>query len=114
MTLRTERVSAVTAMLLLVGCAWVVAVQRMRGMDMGPGGDLGSFSFFAVTWTAMMAAIILPSALPAAIAFAASAPRHGGFATLRTLLFATSYLAVWSVAGLAAYAADRGIRAADL
>src|SRR5215208_4629756 len=74
----------------------------MRGMDMGPGTHLGSLSFFAGTWTVMMAAMMLPSALPAVASFA-------GRRAAAPLLFAASY-----VVGIVAFAAYRGIRAADL
>jgi predicted metal-binding membrane protein len=114
MTVRAERVSAVAAVLLLIGSAWILAVHQMRGMDMGPGSGLGSFPFFTATWTAMMAAMMLPSALPAAIASNEAASGRGGPAALRTLLFSACYVAVWAVAGAAAYTAYRGIRAADL
>ena len=46
--------------------AWVVTVDRMRGMDAGPGTDLGGLGWFLGVWVAMMAAMMLPSAVPAA------------------------------------------------
>jgi predicted metal-binding membrane protein len=36
----------------------------MKGMEVGPGTNLGSFSFFIGTWTLTMTAMMLPSALP--------------------------------------------------
>jgi predicted metal-binding membrane protein len=101
MRLRTENTTKMAALLLLVVAAWAVSVRRMTGMEMGAG--LGSLSFFAVTWTAMMAAMMLPSALPAALELDGLAP----------LGFAASYVAVWGLIGVAAFAADRGIRVAD-
>jgi hypothetical protein len=41
---------------------------QMSGMDMGGSTDLGSFALFVGTWVAMMAAMILPGAVPAALA----------------------------------------------
>jgi len=101
------RANVIVATLVLAAAAWAATVVRMRGMDMGPGTDLGSLSFFAVTWTVMMAAMMLPSALPAVASFSdrRAAP---------SLVFAASYVAVWAVVGIAAFAAYRGIRAADL
>jgi predicted metal-binding membrane protein len=84
----------------IVGAAWVISIWRMTGMEMGSG--LGSLSFFVVTWTAMMAAMMLPSALPVALGLDGVAP----------LTFAVSYVAVWGLAGVAAFAAYRGIHAA--
>ena len=97
---RTARTTILAALLVLVGAAWAISVRRMTGMEMGMG--LGSLSFFAVTWTAMMAAMMLPSALPAALEL-------DGFAPLAS---AASYVAVWGVVGFAAFAAYRGIHAA--
>jgi predicted metal-binding membrane protein len=39
-------------------------------MDAGPGAELGSARWFAVTWVLMMAAMMLPALVPAAPAFA--------------------------------------------
>ena len=101
MRLRTASTTTLTALLLLVGAAWAISVRRMTGMDMGSG--LGSLSFFVVTWTAMMAAMMLPAALPAALGLDGLAP----------LVFAASYVTVWGLAGFAAFAAYRGIHAAE-
>jgi predicted metal-binding membrane protein len=109
---RTVPAAAITWTLTLAGAAWIVAVTRMSRMDTGPGRDLGSLSFFAGTWTVMMAAMMLPSALPAVVAFERIArPR---LAAVGSLLFSASYIAVWALVGVAAFAAYRGIRAADL
>ncbi|HEY8028504.1 MAG TPA: DUF2182 domain-containing protein [Gaiellaceae bacterium] len=100
MRLRTARTATSTALLVLVGATWAISVRRMTGMEMGSG--LGTLSFFAVTWTVMMAAMMLPSALPVALGLRGVAP----------LAFAVSYVAVWGIAGIAAFAAYRGIHAA--
>jgi predicted metal-binding membrane protein len=100
MSLCTARTATLTALLVLVGAAWVISVGRMNGMGMGSG--LGSLSFFVVTWTVMMVAMMLPSALPAALGLDGLAP----------LVFAVSYVAVWGLVGFAAFAAYRGIHAA--
>lgn len=100
MRLRTASTTTLTALLLLVGAAWAISVRRMTGMEMGSG--LGSLSFFVVTWTAMMAAMMLPAALPATLGLDGLAP----------FAFAASYVAVWGLAGFAAFAAYRGIHAA--
>ena len=100
MSLRTARTATLTVLLVLVGAAWVISVGRMTGMGMGSG--LGSLSFFVVTWTVMMAAMMLPSALPAALGLDGLAP----------LAFAVSYVTVWGLVGFVAFAAYRGIHAA--
>jgi predicted metal-binding membrane protein len=94
-------------LLLAAAIAWVVTVERMRGMDAGPGTDLGGLSWFLGTWVAMMAAMMLPSAVPAArrvARLARSAP---------TVTFAAGYLAVWTGFGLAAYGLFRLVTSFD-
>jgi predicted metal-binding membrane protein len=82
--------------------SWAVAVQQMGGMDMGAATDLGSLGFFVAAWVPMMAAMMLPGAVPAAARFV----RATG-AVLAVPLFAASYLAVWTLFGLAVYALYR-------
>ena len=50
----------------LVAVAWVVTYERMQGMDAGPGTDLGGLGWYLGIWVTMMAAMMLPSAVPAA------------------------------------------------
>ena len=59
--------------LLLFGAAavaWAVTVDRMRGMDAGPGTDLGALGWYLGIWVTMMAAMMLPSLSPMVLAFA--------------------------------------------
>lgn len=83
------------------GC-WVIAITQMRGMDMGVGTGLGSFGFFVGAWTAMMAAMMLPGAVPAVTTYTRTHRRHGAAVT-----FVATYVAVWTVFGIAAYAVYR-------
>jgi predicted metal-binding membrane protein len=85
---------------------WIVTAQRMRGMDMGPGTDLGSVSFFLGAWVTMMAAMMLPAALPMVLLFDRVSRR-----ATSTAIFVLSYLAVWAAYGAAAYLVYRGVRA---
>jgi len=89
---------ALTVTLGLAAVAWAVAVRQMSGMDMGPESSLGSVAFFAALWVAMMAAMMLPGAAPAAVRVA----RDGG-GVRAVPLFLGSYLAVWALAGVAVY-----------
>ena len=85
---------------------WIVAVQRMWGMDAGPGTDPGAFVWFIGLWVTMMAAMMLPAAAPAALLYArirAGAP---------TSVFVLGYLLAWTAYGVAAYAVYRGLREA--
>ena len=93
--------AALTATLGLAAASWVVAVRQMNGMDMGVATQLGSFAFFVALWVAMMAAMMLPGAAPAVLR---SAHARG----VRTVpLFVGSYLAVWTLVGVAVFALYR-------
>ncbi len=89
-------------MLGIATAAWVVAVQQMRGMDMGTATQLGSFGFFIAVWVAMMAAMMLPGAVPAAMR---RVHDRGGVRALP--LFVGAYLAVWAAAGVVVFALYR-------
>jgi predicted metal-binding membrane protein len=94
-------VAAGTTLGLAAAC-WVVAVRQMDGMDMGVASELGSFTFFVVLWSSMMAAMMLPGALPAVLRRA----RAGGH--VRSVpLFLSSYIAVWALVGVVVYALYR-------
>jgi len=86
------------AMLGLAAACWVLAVRQMSGMDLGAATELGSFAFFIGAWIPMMGAMMLPGAVPAVLklADARAVP-----------LFAVSYIALWTLVGLAVYALYR-------
>jgi predicted metal-binding membrane protein len=86
------------ATLSLVAVSWVVAVDRMEGMDMGVATELGSFPFFVTAWVAMMGAMMLPGAVPAVARRARSHRR-----ALAVPVFLGSYLAVWTLVGIVVY-----------
>jgi predicted metal-binding membrane protein len=88
--------------------AWAVTLDRMRGMDAGPGTDLGGLGWFLGVWAAMMAAMMLPSAVPSAAAVARAAR------AVPAVLFGVGYLAVWTAFGVAAYALFRVVTSLDL
>jgi predicted metal-binding membrane protein len=98
--------TALAASLLGVAlAAWIVSVQRMRGMDAGPGTDLGALGWYIGIWVTMMAAMMLPAATPTVLMF--SRIRRSAEAWV----FVLGYLLAWTGYGLAAYAVYRGIRA---
>ena len=90
--------------MLLLGAglaAWIVSVQRMRGMDAGPGTDLGGLGWVLGIWVTMTAAMMLPSAAPMVLAYAHfSRARRSG-------IFVAGYLVAWTFYGLAAYGVYR-------
>jgi predicted metal-binding membrane protein len=93
--------AALTATLGLAAVSWVVAAWQMNGMAMGVATRLGSFAFFIAVWVAMMAAMMLPGAVPAVLRRA----QVGGVRALP--LFAGSYLGVWALVGAVVYALYR-------
>ena len=103
----TRATPAVTAATLtgtlgLAAVSWMVAVWQMHGMDMGVATRLGSFAFFIGVWVVMMAAMMLPGAVPAVLRRAQASHE------LRAVpLFIGSYLAVWTLVGLAVFALYR-------
>jgi predicted metal-binding membrane protein len=95
-----HHVPVVLALLALTAVAWFSTVDRMAGMDAGPGTDLGALGWFVGVWVVMMAAMMFPSLAPT-VAMYARMTRARGLS--RPVLFAGGYLLVWAAAGLAAY-----------
>ena len=94
--------AVLAATLGLAAACWAVAAWLMDGMDMGVATRPGPFGFFAAAWVTMMAAMMLPGAAPAVARYA----RATG--TVRPVLaFTATYLAIWALAGVVAYALDR-------
>lgn len=82
----------------LAAACWAGAIWLMRGMDMGLATRPGSLGFFAAVWVTMM----LPGAAPAV------ASRARAYGTARpVVLFVVTYLAIWALTGVVAYALDR-------
>ena len=96
------------ALIAVAAAAWAVTVDRMKGMDAGPGTDLGGLGWYLGIWVTMTAAMMLPTAVPAARQVVRVARR------LPTLLFTAGYLAVWTLYGLAAYGVFRLVSSLDL
>jgi len=89
---------ALAATLTLAAASWVVVVRQMNGMDMGAATELGSFASFIGYWVPMMTAMMLPGAAPAVV-------RRARVQSMPA--FVGSYLAVWTLVGLAVYAVYR-------
>jgi predicted metal-binding membrane protein len=95
----------------VAGVAWAAMVQHARsmaemaGMDMG----LGPIESFAATWVVMMAAMMLPSAIPVVVEFARTAERRRRW-PVATGVLAVTYLGVWLVFGVVAYVIYTALR----
>jgi predicted metal-binding membrane protein len=96
---------ATVVVLAVAAIAWAAMVRHshsmagMAGMDMG----LGPIESFAATWVVMMAAMMLPSAIPVVLEFARTAERRRGW-QVATGVLASTYLAVWLMFGVVCYA----------
>ncbi len=97
--------------LVVAGVAWATMVQHSRsmagmdGIDMG----LGSIDSFAATWVVMMAAMMLPSAIPVVVEFVRTAERRKGWQVATWVLVAT-YLGLWLIFGVVCYAIYTAVR----
>ena len=102
-------VSLATAVLGAAFVAWLVTVQRMEGMNGGPGTDLGALGWYVGVWVTMMAAMMLPAVLPVVLLYArvSSERTRRGVAAVGTPVFLAGYLAVWTAFGILAYAVAR-------
>ncbi|HKR67702.1 MAG TPA: DUF2182 domain-containing protein [Streptosporangiaceae bacterium] len=104
-TMRPSTSQTAVALAVTLGLAaacWVVTVRQMNGMNMGVATSLGSFAFFAAVWVPMMAAMMLPGAIPAVLRKV-----HISGRAVAVPLFVGSYLAVWALVGGAVYALYR-------
>ena len=110
--LRHERAVIIAAVVVVAGLAWLDLLRRGHGvMDMAmPEMEPWSFAAFGAIlamWLVMMVAMMLPSAAPMLLLFAATQrgrATSGGPATV--LAFATGYLLVWGGFSVAAAASQ--------
>lgn len=70
-----------------------------------------SVPLLLLLWSVMMVAMMLPTASPMIVTFAAVSGRNGGPVALRTALFAAAYLGVWSVVSAGGALAQAGLHA---
>jgi predicted metal-binding membrane protein len=99
---------AALVVLAVAGVAWAAMVHQARamaGMDRG----LGPIEDFAVTWLVMMAAMMLPSAIPVVLEFARTAEGRRRW-QVATGVLALTYLGVWLLFGVVCYAAYTAAR----
>ncbi|MHB8629541.1 MAG: DUF2182 domain-containing protein [Aggregatilineales bacterium] len=103
----------VLVVLAMAAVAWVLTIAQsgsMAGMnmDMNMAIGLGSPQSFAMTWLVMMAAMMLPSALPLVYEFAHNAEERSAW-PVATAALGAAYLFVWLVFGLVCYAVYRAL-----
>jgi predicted metal-binding membrane protein len=94
------RLGLVALLFALAALAWWFTVDRMRGMDDGPGTDLGTLGWFLGVWLVMMAAMMFPSVAPTVALYSSMTKTRSPAAPL---VFVSGYLLTWTAAGLAAF-----------
>jgi hypothetical protein len=97
--------AAALVVLAVAGVAWAAMVHQSRSMTGMEGMDvgLGPIESFAAAWVVMIAAMMLPSAIPVVLEFARTAERRKGWQVATGVLAAT-YLGVWLIFGVMCYA----------
>jgi predicted metal-binding membrane protein len=89
----------------LAAVAWALTIWLSRfdaGMSDGMGMEMRSLESFAASWTAMMAAMMLPSSLPLVYEFARRSEGRRRWQAATGVL-AVTYLSVWLAFGVACY-----------
>jgi predicted metal-binding membrane protein len=107
-TAARSRLGLVALLLILASLAWWLTVDQMRGMDAGPGTELGSLAWFLGIWVVMMAAMMFPSVAPTVALYSTMTKTRSALAPL---VFVSGYLLTWTAAGLLAFSlSDMGRR----
>lgn len=98
--------AVVAVLLAIAAAAWVSTAVRMAGMDAGLWTYPTDVGLYITTWIVMLAAMMFPSMAPMVLAYERTAPsdRAPRTAVGMTGVFVAGYLALWSAAGLMAYA----------
>ena len=96
-----SRLGLIALLFALAAAGWWWTVDRMRGMDEGPGTDLGTLGWFLGVWIVMMAAMMLPSVSPTVALYSRMTKQRPAVAPA---VFVSGYLLTWAGAGLIAFA----------
>jgi predicted metal-binding membrane protein len=94
------RLGLIALLFALAALAWWFTVDQMRGMDAGPGAELGTLPWFLGVWVVMMAAMMFPSVAPTIALYAQMTKKRNPVAPLA---FVSGYLLTWTAAGLLAF-----------
>jgi predicted metal-binding membrane protein len=105
------------SLIVLTGVAWAVMLHHAISMNeplgfaahdpmcfwMSHKAGVGGLGVFVAVWTVMMAAMMLPSAAPMILTYAAAQARRYRNVAVPTWMFVTGYLLVWAYSGLVVY-----------
>jgi predicted metal-binding membrane protein len=113
------QIGLIAALIALAALAWGLTENTAEGMDMGPGSNLGSLSFYLAAWVVMMSAMMFPSISPMVRTYALiqrhrQARQGFGEPTVAIVAFLGGYLLSWTIFGLAAYVTFNLLRGLDI
>ncbi len=117
-----DRAAILTTLFLLViaAAAWTqvlvlpMAMDDMAGMEMAMSPTLIDGAAYVAAWAIMMAAMMLPSALPMIRLYAATLRNAAGWGKAVGIgLFTIVYLGIWALTGVPIYLASVGLGAVD-
>jgi predicted metal-binding membrane protein len=113
--LARTQIALIVALLGFAALGWAVTDARMRGMDAGPGTDLGALGFYTTSWVVMMAAMMFPSSVPMVLGYSRvergmrTRGRAGSPAA-----FVCGYLVIWTLFGVLAYGLFDAVKAMSI
>ena len=121
MVVPRDRLSVVTyaGLLLVTAVAWAALLRSpmsgddMAGMRMAMAPTVADAIGYVAAWTVMMAAMMLPSAMPMIVLYAATQRNVPSTAARAAAVgsFAATYLALWAAGGVPIYLASLGLMA---
>jgi len=89
-----------TSILVVAAAAWLGTILWARHMGVMPGTMGMTLALFVVMWTLMMAAMMLPSAMPMITLYTRTIQSQR---SARLALFGLGYLLAWALSGLPAF-----------
>jgi predicted metal-binding membrane protein len=131
-SLRREDMIVVVAMAVLVVASWLYLIYLVQSVPMTQTAETGVTAMtmamprvwtsievagLVVMWSVMMIAMMIPTAAPMILVFAAVHRRReaaGATLAIPTAIFVLGYLVVWSVFGIVAALAQAGLHTAAL
>ncbi|MFI5269196.1 MAG: DUF2182 domain-containing protein [Chloroflexota bacterium] len=104
--LSAPAVFTLAGVLLVAVLSWAF-VAGQSSMDMAV--DMMTWQVFAGTWVLMMAAMMLPSAVPVVVTFARNSSRRQGWPAA-TAILVVAYMCVWLAFGITCYVLYSALR----
>ncbi len=103
LVLTAAAASILFALFVLAGLSWAYMAASGGVMPMSAGADLAGFVLFLTTWVVMMGAMMFPTVAPVVLVYSRYTRRQTRWWSVRTTLFVTGYLVIWTAAGVVAW-----------